>query len=186
MIETAPTFHATEEDMLDSFGDFVEAIDARLSGPGICKSARRSWWRARLAAAHGMRLGSLQPVVRQGGCLAGAPPDGGVAAAVVPPKGWTPRKQGYSPDLDLRIPHPIRQLATGSRGLYRLLLVSSKPQSVARVRRPVCPEAERPWAVPSWEHAAAVCAPQRLPCRQPRDAQAHLSRLLCVLVCAQG
>ena len=39
MIETAPVFHATEEDMQDSFGDFVEAIDARLSGPGICKSA---------------------------------------------------------------------------------------------------------------------------------------------------
>ena len=38
MIETAPVFQATEEDMLDSFGDFVEAIDARLSGPGICKS----------------------------------------------------------------------------------------------------------------------------------------------------
>lgn len=38
--ETAPVFHATSEDMLDSFGDFIEAIDARLAGPGICKSER--------------------------------------------------------------------------------------------------------------------------------------------------
>ena len=78
-------------------------------------------------------------------------------AAVVPPQGWTPRKQGYCPsDIDLQIPHPIRQIATGSRGLYRLLLVSGKPQSVAQVQ----------------PQPASV-----LPDRQPRQSsQAHLSR----------
>ena len=56
------------------------------------------------------------------------------AAAVVPPKGWTPRKQGYNPaHIDFQIPHPIRQIATGTRGLYRLLLVSGKTQDVAKV-----------------------------------------------------
>lgn len=30
-------------------------------------------------------------------------------AKIVPPKGWTPRKAGYSDDFDFPIPRPIRQ-----------------------------------------------------------------------------
>jgi hypothetical protein len=30
-------------------------------------------------------------------------------AKIVPPKGWTPRKAGYSEDFDFDIPRPIRQ-----------------------------------------------------------------------------
>lgn len=88
-----PVFHATDEDMADSFGDFIEAIDARLAGPGICK--------------------------------------------IVPPPGWTPRRQGYSKRLEFDIPQPIRQIATGSKGLYRLLLVQNKPLSLVNDFRPL-------------------------------------------------
>ena len=56
---------------------------------------------------------------------------------IVPPKGWTPRRKGYSGKLDFDIPQPIRQIATGSRGVYRLLLVQGKPQSLARDFRPM-------------------------------------------------
>ncbi|KAK9810617.1 hypothetical protein WJX73_004683 [Symbiochloris irregularis] len=57
-------------------------------------------------------------------------------AKIVPPKGWTPRKKGYA-KVDIQIPQPIKQLATGSRGLYRLLLVQGKAQSLAKDFRPM-------------------------------------------------
>ena len=57
-------------------------------------------------------------------------------AKIVAPKGWTPRKRGYK-KVDIQIPQPIKQLATGSRGLYRLLLVQGKPQSSARDFKPM-------------------------------------------------
>lgn len=74
-----------------------------------------------------------------------------VHAAVVPPKGWTPRKQGYDSGSmrDVQLPHPIKQIATGSRGLYRLLLVSGKPQSLLQVP---------PLAARSWQHASGRSA----------------------------
>ncbi|CAL8468488.1 g8028 [Coccomyxa elongata] len=58
-------------------------------------------------------------------------------AKIIPPKGWTPRKQGYSDDFDFEIPRPIRQHATGKRGLYRTLLVEQKPMSLAKDFRPI-------------------------------------------------
>ena len=54
---------------------------------------------------------------------------------IVAPKGWTPRKAGYE-DLEFTIPRPIRQHATGRRGLYRTLLVEQKPMSLAKDFRP--------------------------------------------------
>lgn len=58
-------------------------------------------------------------------------------AKIIPPKGWTPRKQGYSDDFDFEIPRPIKQHATGKRGLYRTLLVEQKPMSLAKDFRPI-------------------------------------------------
>ena len=48
---------------------------------------------------------------------------------IVPPKGWTPRKQGYG-DVDFRVEKAITQHATGRKGLFRTLLVEKKPLSV--------------------------------------------------------
>jgi len=61
-------------------------------------------------------------------------------AKIIPPKGWTPRKQGYSDDFDFEITRPIRQHATGKRGLYRTLLVEQKPMSLAKDFRPIATE----------------------------------------------
>jgi jumonji domain-containing protein 2 len=47
-------------------------------------------------------------------------------AKIVAPAGWTPRRGGYD-DVDVRIERCIKQVATGSRGLYRFLLVEQKP-----------------------------------------------------------
>jgi jumonji domain-containing protein 2 len=57
-------------------------------------------------------------------------------AKIIPPKGWTPRKAGYTDDFDFDIARPIRQHATGKRGLYRTLLVEQKPMSLAKDFRP--------------------------------------------------
>lgn len=88
-----PVFRPSHEQVSGSWEAFVESIERKIAGPGICK--------------------------------------------IVPPKGWTPRKKGYSAKLDFEIPQPIRQIATGSRGLYRLLLVQGKSQSLARDFRPM-------------------------------------------------
>lgn len=48
---------------------------------------------------------------------------------VVPPKGWTPRKDGYD-DVDLMIPAPIRQVASGNKGLFQQLNIQTKPMTV--------------------------------------------------------
>ena len=48
-------------------------------------------------------------------------------AKIVPPKGWTPRRGGYGGKWDVAIDRPIKQHATGTRGLYRTLLVESRP-----------------------------------------------------------
>ena len=55
---------------------------------------------------------------------------------IIPPKGWTPRKAGYADDFDYTITRPIKQHATGRRGLYRTLLVEQKPMSLAKDFRP--------------------------------------------------
>lgn len=55
---------------------------------------------------------------------------------IVPPAEWQPRKDGYPDTLDLTIERPIRQHATGTRGLYRALLVEAKPMSLRDEFRP--------------------------------------------------
>ncbi len=40
-------------------------------------------------------------------------------AKIVPPKGWTPRKAGYSDDFDFPIPRPIRQALDPCKELTR-------------------------------------------------------------------
>ncbi|EFJ44031.1 Jumonji domain-containing protein [Volvox carteri f. nagariensis] len=57
-------------------------------------------------------------------------------AKIVAPEGWSPRRQGYPDDLDFNIERPIRQHATGSRGLYRGLYIEEKPMSLSRDFRP--------------------------------------------------
>lgn len=47
-----------------------------------------------------------------------------------------PRPQGYADDLDFHIERPIRQHATGSRGLYRGLYIEEKPMSLAQQFKP--------------------------------------------------
>lgn len=49
---------------------------------------------------------------------------------IVPPPEWTPRKEGYPEDLDFTIERPIRQHATGAKGLYRALYIEQKPMSL--------------------------------------------------------
>ncbi|GLI59739.1 hypothetical protein VaNZ11_001689, partial [Volvox africanus] len=67
-------------------------------------------------------------------------------AKIVAPEGWSPRRQGYSDDLDFIIERPIRQHATGSRGLYRGLYIEETPLSLRRGFRPLAlaPENQPP------------------------------------------
>jgi hypothetical protein len=53
----------------------------------------------------------------------------GIARIVAPPE-WTPRARGYS-DVDCLVPRPVRQLASGARGLYRTCLLEERPRHVA-------------------------------------------------------
>ena len=46
-------------------------------------------------------------------------------AKIVMPEGWAPRRGSYDA-LELELPRPIRQHATGRQGLYRLLLVAQR------------------------------------------------------------
>lgn len=51
-------------------------------------------------------------------------------AKIVPPAGWSPRPAGcrsYEELPDVTIERCIKQVATGSKGLYRFLLVEQKP-----------------------------------------------------------
>ena len=71
-------------------------------------------------------------------------------AKIVPPKGWTPRKAGYGGGWDVPIQRPIRQHATGTRGLYRTLLIETRPltgngtfKAAALAEEAVLPPAER-------------------------------------------
>ena len=45
---------------------------------------------------------------------------------IVPPREWVPRRGGYE-DLQVEITCPIRQHATGGRGVFRSMLVECKP-----------------------------------------------------------
>ena len=47
-------------------------------------------------------------------------------AKIVPPREWSPRRGGYE-DLQCTIPCPIRQHATGGRGVFRSMLIECKP-----------------------------------------------------------
>jgi len=57
-------------------------------------------------------------------------------AKVIPPPDWTPCKAGYPDTMDGRIERCIKQVATGSRGLFRFLLVEQKPMSLLKDFRP--------------------------------------------------
>jgi len=48
---------------------------------------------------------------------------------IVAPVGWTPRAAGYA-GVDFAVPHPVRQQASGARGLYRTYLVEERPLRV--------------------------------------------------------
>lgn len=58
-------------------------------------------------------------------------------ARLVPPKGWTARRKGYKGGFDFDIPRPIRQVATGKRGLYRTLLIEHKGMTLRDGFEPV-------------------------------------------------
>uniref|UniRef100_A0A7S0MTN4 [Histone H3]-trimethyl-L-lysine(9) demethylase n=1 Tax=Pyramimonas obovata TaxID=1411642 RepID=A0A7S0MTN4_9CHLO len=60
---------------------------------------------------------------------------------IVPPPAWTPRKVGYD-DIDGFIPKPIRQHATGRKGLFRTLMLEGKPMSVRDEFRPMAESKE--------------------------------------------
>lgn len=61
---------------------------------------------------------------------------------IVPPPGWTPRKKGYSDDLDLTIDRAIRQHATGKRGLYRALYLEQHAMSLKTEFKPIALDKE--------------------------------------------
>ena len=51
-------------------------------------------------------------------------------AKIIPPASWSPRPQGcrgYEDLPDVTLERCIKQVATGSKGLYRFLLVEQKP-----------------------------------------------------------
>jgi len=48
---------------------------------------------------------------------------------IIPPKEWKPQKVRHT---DFYVPKPIKQHATGRRGLFRTLLVEGKPMSVEK------------------------------------------------------
>ncbi|GFX30025.1 probable lysine-specific demethylase 4B [Trichonephila clavipes] len=50
-------------------------------------------------------------------------------AKIIPPDGWTPRKNGYD-NIDLIIPAPIIQDVTGSQGLYQQINIQRKAMTV--------------------------------------------------------
>ena len=56
---------------------------------------------------------------------------------IVAPAGWTPRRRGYPESLDLTIERPIRQHATGSRGLFRAIHIEQKQMSLRHDFRPL-------------------------------------------------
>lgn len=66
---------------------------------------------------------------------------------IVAPAGWTPRADGYE-GVDYLVPRPVRQLATGARGLFRTCLLEEKPMRVAGrggfAERALAPEAQAP------------------------------------------
>eukprot|EP00197_Chlamydomonas_leiostraca_P012290 CAMPEP_0202869650 /NCGR_PEP_ID=MMETSP1391-20130828/12572_1 /ASSEMBLY_ACC=CAM_ASM_000867 /TAXON_ID=1034604 /ORGANISM="Chlamydomonas leiostraca, Strain SAG 11-49" /LENGTH=376 /DNA_ID=CAMNT_0049549991 /DNA_START=57 /DNA_END=1184 /DNA_ORIENTATION=- len=49
---------------------------------------------------------------------------------IVAPMQWVPRKQGYRNLSHMRIERPIRQHASGSRGLYRMILMEAPAMTV--------------------------------------------------------
>jgi jumonji domain-containing protein 2 len=70
----------------------------------------------------------------------------GICKIVAPP-GWTPRADGYE-GVDFLVPRPVRQLATGARGLFRTCLLEEKAMRVAGrggfAERATAPEAQPP------------------------------------------
>lgn len=54
---------------------------------------------------------------------------------IVPPAGWTPRQEGYD-NIDFTVDQPIKQHATGRKGLFRTLLVEQKPLSIKNDFKP--------------------------------------------------
>jgi hypothetical protein len=70
----------------------------------------------------------------------------GICKIVAPP-GWTPRADGYE-GVDFVVPRPVRQLATGARGLFRTCLLEEKAMRVAGrggfAERATAPEAQPP------------------------------------------
>lgn len=49
---------------------------------------------------------------------------------IVAPEGWTPRRRGYG-DVDFAVPNPVRQQASGGRGVYRTCLLEERPLRIA-------------------------------------------------------
>lgn len=56
---------------------------------------------------------------------------------IVAPSQWVPRKQGYRNLNHVRIERPIRQHASGSRGLYRMILMEAPSMSVSEFEEQV-------------------------------------------------
>lgn len=53
---------------------------------------------------------------------------------IVPPEGWTPRPDGYSGLDDIVIPKPIRQLVTGSKGIFQAVHMEKKSMVLSEFR----------------------------------------------------
>jgi jumonji domain-containing protein 2 len=58
-------------------------------------------------------------------------------AKVIPPKGWTPRRNGYADDLDWVIPRPVRQDLHGSLGIWKATQVEGRTMNLVDGFRPV-------------------------------------------------
>eukprot|EP00232_Nephroselmis_pyriformis_P000998 CAMPEP_0182909358 /NCGR_PEP_ID=MMETSP0034_2-20130328/35706_1 /TAXON_ID=156128 /ORGANISM="Nephroselmis pyriformis, Strain CCMP717" /LENGTH=343 /DNA_ID=CAMNT_0025045605 /DNA_START=102 /DNA_END=1130 /DNA_ORIENTATION=+ len=72
---------------------------------------------------------------------------------IIPPKGWTPRKAGYE-NLNFTVGKPIRQHATGRKGLFRALLIEGKPMSLKKEFKPMATSPE--CAPPATENASEL------------------------------
>ena len=125
---------------------------------------------------------------------------------IVAPAGWTPRAAGYD-GVDYVVPRPVRQMATGARGLFRTCLVEEKAMRVAgrggfaerasapEVQAPGGPDADVDVRAPRLAPARAQAVrhewgfrrldPPRRRCAPPRPVfRARARSCACLLRCA--
>ncbi len=134
-----PTFHPTLRDIGGSFEAYITSIERRFAKYGLNSSTLFSF-PYKVPSSLALNHWFYCP------CSVGI-------CKIIAPKGWTPRAAGYE-NLDHAIPRPIRQHATGRRGVYRMLNEGRRAMSLARDFEPIATGDDS--LPPSSEDAEAV------------------------------